>query len=932
MSAGGTLGVRVAALKATVALVSALEEPSQRKEFQSLIPAMLQTLGAALSEDEDKAQDALSLFVALAEEDARFIRKYINEVALAMLHIAELSTLEDGTRQLALEFLVTLAEARESAPGMIRKIDGLTGRLITCALGFLLDIEEDPAWNAAENEEDMDAGQGDRFDAGMECLDRLSVALGAKAVLPVLGALLPGLLAHADWRQRHAALCCLAQAAEGCAKAMRKDPAGAVAPALRALGDPHPRVRWAAINALGQLCTDLAPELQSRTHASVLPGLIAVMEDTGNPRVQAHAAAAVVNFAEECEPEVLAPYMDGLIVKLLTLLQSGTRRVQEAVLTSLASVADTAQAQFERYYDTVMPFLITILSNANDEPVRLLRAKALECATLVGMAVGRERFRGHARAVLDIMVRLQNTPPAEADDPTPGYLLQGWARMCTCMGDEFLPYLDIVMPALLAAAEQKPDVRVRDMDDVENGDEEDEEDVQLIAVGEQVLAIRTSVLEDKATACNMLCCYVDELGAGLLPHLERITAIMVPLLKFYFSEDVRHAAVSIVPSLIKAGTKVVEQNKRDAAWLRSLVTAVWTPLLEALHREPDPELACAMLLSLAEAAEAGAALLSPDQMAALSAELCHQLQESSERSAARAARAAGEEFDDEEREMLADENGAEDELIDAVQECISSLLKAFHAAYLPYLQALVPAVMALAASPSSVLRRIAVCIFDDVIEYASETGATASHFDAFFPFLLAGAADAHDDLRQAAVYGLGVCAQHCTPRFRSRAPEAAAALLAVMRAPDARGSERVYATDNAVSALAKAVEFAGDALADAPALLGAVLDFLPMRGDTEEAKLVHAQLCRFLEAGDARLLGPANERLPRVVAVFADCFASGEGELITPATGAARRGLLARRQASMPPAQLQAAWGQLTPQQQGALQAALAAAGAPHGS
>jgi hypothetical protein len=40
--------------------------------------------------------------------------------------------------------------------------------------------------------------------------------------------------------------------------------------------------------------------------------------------------------------------------------------VQEAALTAMASVADTAQAQFERYYDTVMPFLLHIVGTAND--------------------------------------------------------------------------------------------------------------------------------------------------------------------------------------------------------------------------------------------------------------------------------------------------------------------------------------------------------------------------------------------------------------------------------------------------------------------------------------------------------------------------------------------------------------------------------------
>ena len=46
------------------------------------------------------------------------------------------------------------------------------------------------------------------------------------------------------------------------------------------------------------MCTDLCPELQEEEHARILPALLAVMDDFENPRVQAHSAAAVVNFTE----------------------------------------------------------------------------------------------------------------------------------------------------------------------------------------------------------------------------------------------------------------------------------------------------------------------------------------------------------------------------------------------------------------------------------------------------------------------------------------------------------------------------------------------------------------------------------------------------------------------------------------------------------
>lgn len=55
----------------------------------------------------------------------------------------------------------------------------------------------------------------------------------------------------------------------------------------------------------------------------------------------------------------------------------------------------------------VMPLLRHILSNANDKSHALLRAKALECISLVGMAVGREQFREDAHCVMQFMQSLQ---------------------------------------------------------------------------------------------------------------------------------------------------------------------------------------------------------------------------------------------------------------------------------------------------------------------------------------------------------------------------------------------------------------------------------------------------------------------------------------------------------------------------------------------
>ena len=75
----------------------------------------------------------------------------------------------------------------------------------------------------------------------------------------------------------------------------------------------------------------------------------------------------------------------------LQLSQQGSKLVLEQVLTTIATVADTAEARFVKYYDRFMPSLKYIFENAVSKEYRLLRGKCIECISLIGLAVGRDK-------------------------------------------------------------------------------------------------------------------------------------------------------------------------------------------------------------------------------------------------------------------------------------------------------------------------------------------------------------------------------------------------------------------------------------------------------------------------------------------------------------------------------------------------------------
>src|SRR5690349_1685143 len=151
-------------------------------------------------------------------------------------------------------------------------------------------LEEDEDWYSTD---DLDEGDNDEnYVIGEHAMDRLARALGGKAMLPVSFVYIPQMLANESWKARHAALFAVSAIGEGCVRIMEAELGKIIGMVLPFLRDPHPRVRYAACNAIGQMSTDFAGPMQKNHHALVLTNLIPVMDDAPFPRVRAHAAAA----------------------------------------------------------------------------------------------------------------------------------------------------------------------------------------------------------------------------------------------------------------------------------------------------------------------------------------------------------------------------------------------------------------------------------------------------------------------------------------------------------------------------------------------------------------------------------------------------------------------------------------------------------------
>jgi HEAT repeat protein len=513
--------VRNAALRALASFLMAVDEPAQRTPFQELVPAMLQTISDALAQNmEEECRDALEVFVEVAESQTKFLKKHLDACVNGMISIASNTNLDDSLRHLALEFLLTIAE---NAPTLARKMPRFCSDTVPVALAMMLELECDTPEELAEwenEDEDEDDTDVTNYDVGEEALDRLAIALGGKAMMPVLFGVIQEWFPSEDWKRRHAALMAISQSGEGCEAQMAKQLELIVTTIVTRFGDQHPRVRWAAINTIGQMSTDFGPALQAKLHSCVLPALVSAMDD-GCKRVQAHAAAAVINFCEHCDRKTLHPYLPGLLGKLMQLLSTNQHRVQEQAVTAVASVADVAESDFTPFYEAFIPGLKDLLRKPGGKELRMLRGKAMECVSLIGVAVGKEKFGPDAKEVMELLIQTQQGVELDADDPQVSFMLQACARICKCLGEHFQPYLPFVIPPLLTSAQLDPELHVTDVDE-EEVDVEEEEGMESVTVnirgqGNKRITIRTSALEEKATACSMLHSYIADMKEAFFP-------------------------------------------------------------------------------------------------------------------------------------------------------------------------------------------------------------------------------------------------------------------------------------------------------------------------------------------------------------------------------------------------------------------------------
>lgn len=640
----------------------------------------------------------------------------------------------------------------------------------------------------------------------------------------------------------------------------------------------NPKVRFAAVHCIGQMSDDMSKKFQAKYGDVLLPAMIETLNDPV-PRVSAHMCSAFSNFAEGSTCEQLWPHLDILSKTLGNLMQNGISLQKEHAVSAFATIVVKIEEKFDPYFSESIQLLLNCMNTHMEPAYKQYRAQIIEAISLISSTVSKEVFMTAADSIVATMVTVQKSQ-MEDNAPERVYLLSAWQRICVIMREKFTPYLDEIMPSILSMALLKPSMGVEGV-----GEGEIEDILNEIRPTDdktsKKINLNTDELEDKDTALRMIVVFVEELGVGFAKYLDQASEILLSMTKYSASATIRTSAVAGLPCLVKTAK---EAQPGHISGLHDMAKAFCNNILEAMDMETETECLTAQTEAIKEImGEAGNNMLQPESVTMFHEKIFQFIQQSENRSNETRRQEAeereaedDERLDDEDLAVFKDEIREENELQSSLVEVLGILFKTHKEHCKPLADKIINEVLPLLANHSDKAKqKFLLYILDDMLEYLD---ADFLGLDVYHKVALQVASKANSPspaIRQAAVYGIGMAAQHGGAGFAGVHEACLGALKAAVEYPlDDETREKskkmfkfAHARDNAVAALGRVIKYQGQHHST-PQVTSTWLSLMPLTHDMVESKEQNQQLAEMMMANPSNILGANNEGLEHFVTVL----------------------------------------------------------------
>lgn len=625
--------------------------------------------------------------------------------------------------------------------------------------------------------------------------------------------------------------------------------------------DPHPRVRWCAVNCLGNLCASFKSSVTQEISNDIFACFVGMTEDPV-ARVATHAVKCLINFIEmhKNPEEFSCSYRDPLMSLLIKFLnEHQTIYAQEVGIRTLIVLIKALDKYFEPYYNIIMPYFRNIMTKVHQPEGEILRGLVVEGASLAGKAVERERFIGDAKFILDAMSRVNML---NKSNPMIGYVESALCTFAEILGEDFTSFMPKVIPFVLEQAAME--VQNREVDkELEDDGDDDQNKSDYYYDGDKTILYNLSQAKEKAESIYSLGVYAYATKANFINHAEEAFNIVMKEIDFEFYTDVRKNAFYSMEHILRSVALARIKNDAYSLGLQKMIKKILEVTTERIQNKDETwDVRIAAIDALK-----GVFLVVNKQIALNDSTSEHIAMALGNLFVPWAKKIVSEKYDDDD-----DDNFFL--VFRHVQECIEAILQGHCKSFIgPYLKYIHKAVLSLATlendeSPDSSLRVLASIAqyIPPPLDPALFTDIVNAHLE------LAKSFD--ETVLQTVCTGLETLIECHQEELRPRYEEVSAVLTGIIGAATTKDSQDILIVqDTAVVSLGVLIYGYGPRPDSSDLKL--FISRIPLVHCREAGEKAHKLFCVFTQMYYQKIIGQNNENAPIVIQIFANIIKSG---------------------------------------------------------
>jgi hypothetical protein len=580
-------------------------------------------------------------------------------------------------------------------------------------------------------------------------------------------------------------------------------------------------------------------------------------------RIQLQSCEALETFLEHSSNDTSAKYAQYILDNTfqIFLQKECPTSLREQILSVIAELIASTDKSFAPYAENCMKILLNFFSEIySARTLKPLYGTLIECITLTGPQC-KEAYLKYVKDLVKAIIEIQESSSA-ANDFTKDYLQNAWQRICPVVKENFQDLippivestLKVVNVDVLMSISNKPEETFKIEDLISSMD-------PSVKIEKTKVNFSTSGTQDKSMAIELLNEIIVVFDTHFLPFVEATQNIILPLLSYKANFKVRGLASCSLPLLLKI---VKNSNNRQA--LLDLAKNYISQMVIQAEKEQDSSTLSQFIDSISESFElVGEGFLEVNDLNQLFEKILlifsetekkrRQLLEKQEKMEkleeenVKADKELAEDSDEEDEndycnDLEQDIEDIEDILV-SLADFIGVLFKYHRNNTLNIVDRLTKSVLPefFKSTASHFELKMGIFIVDDMVEHLGQE-LLSGIWKELASILVRYCNHDAPEIRQAAVYGMGIFASSTKVEFESFVDVFLEKIdFAINVKSEDDEEECGHARDNAVASLGKVIINQGKFVQNIDQWVSKWIQYLPLNYDEGESVIIHELLC-----------------------------------------------------------------------------------------